>query len=129
MFWFVIALSVTLAWQVAKGTNSSAKRAITFSEFLSQVDQGNVSEVTITGQEVRGQLKNDNMRFHTTMSVQPAMMVKELRDKGVNVRVRGAQAGGWPTRLRNLAPFVLLPALWFIMIRLIQRTRSSSTSS
>jgi cell division protease FtsH len=47
-------------------------------------------------------------------------MVKELRDKNVNMTVKDAQAGGWPSWLLNLAPFVLLGALWFIMIRQMQ---------
>ena len=84
------------------------------------MDQGNVSEVTITGQEVRGKLKNDKAGFHTTIPASYPDMIKELRDKGVNITVKDAQAGGWPSWLLNLAPFVLLGALWFIMIRQMQ---------
>ena len=129
VFWLVIVLFSALAYQVAHSTESGATPGISFSEFLSQVDQCNVSEVTILGREVRGRFKSDKTRFHTTTSVQPAMMAKELQDKGVNVTVREAPGVGWPARLRDLAPFVLLPALWFIMVRLIQRNRKSSTSS
>ena len=121
VFWLVIVLSGVLLWQVVKGANSGAKdREINFSEFLSQVDQGNVSEVTIVGQEVRGKFKNDKAAFHTTVMSGYTDMIKELRDKGVNITVKDAQAGGWPTWLLNLAPFILLGALWFIMIRQMQ---------
>ncbi|MGA2904284.1 MAG: ATP-dependent metallopeptidase FtsH/Yme1/Tma family protein [Candidatus Korobacteraceae bacterium] len=111
VFWLVIVLSGVLLWQVVKGANSGAKeREITFSEFLSQVDQGNVSEVTIIGQEVRGKFKNDKAGFHTTIMAGYTDMVKELRDKGVNMAVKDA-AGGWPSWLLNLAlPVVLFPA-------------------
>ena len=47
-------------------------------------------------------------------------MIKELRDKGVNMTIKDANAGGWPSWLLNLAPFILLGALWFIMIRQMQ---------
>jgi len=121
VFWLVIVLSGVLLWQVVKGANSGAKeRDITFSEFLSQVDSGNVGEVTIIGQEVRGKFKNDKAGFHTTIMAGYTDMVKELRDKNVNMTVKDAQAGGWPSWLLNLAPFVLLGALWFIMIRQMQ---------
>jgi cell division protease FtsH len=121
VFWLVIVFSGVLLWQVVKGANSGAKdRAINFSEFLSQVDQGNVSEVTIVGQEVQGKFKNDKANFHTTVMAGYTDMIKELRDKGVNITVKDAQGGGWPTWLLNLAPFVLLGALWFIMIRQMQ---------
>ena len=121
VFWLVIVFSGVLLWQVVKGANSGAKeREITFSEFLSQVDQGNISEVTIVGQEVRGKFKNDKATFHSTIMAGYTDMIKELRDKGVNITVKDAQGGGWPTWLLNLAPFVLLGALWFIMIRQMQ---------
>ena len=104
-----------------QGRQSGAKeREINFSEFLANVDQGNVSEVTMIGQEVRGKFKNDKAGFHTTVMSGYTDMIKELRDKGVNITVKDASAGGWPSWLLNLAPFVLLGALWFIMIRQMQ---------
>src|SRR5580698_5859647 len=80
VFWLVIVLSGVLLWQVVKGQTSGTKeRPINFSEFLSQVDQGNVSEVTIIGQEVTGKFKNDKTNFHTTVMAGYTDMVKELR--------------------------------------------------
>src|SRR6185369_2173643 len=81
---------------------------------------GNVREVPIVGQQVQGKLKNDKSNFHTTAMEGYTDMIKELRDKGVNIAVKDAQAGSWPTWLLNLAPFILLGALWFIMIRQMQ---------
>ncbi len=46
-------------------------------------------------------------------------MYKPMRDHGVNITVKDA-AGGSYTWLINLLPFVLLGALWFIMIRQMQ---------
>ena len=98
VFWLVIVLSGVLLWQVVKSANSGAKeRDFTFSEFLSNVDQNNVTEVTITGQEVHGKLKNDKSGFRTTVPASYPDMIKELRDKGVNINVKDAQAGGWPS--------------------------------
>ena len=72
------------------------------------------------GQEVSGKFKNDKAGFHVTVPAGYPDMIKELRDKGVNITVKDAAGGGWPTWLLNLAPFVLLGALWFIMIRQMQ---------
>ena len=47
-------------------------------------------------------------------------MYKTLRDKGVPINVKDASAGSWPSWLLNLAPLVLLGALWFFMIRQMQ---------
>ena len=120
-FWLVIVLAGVLLWQVVKAGSSAPKeRAINFSEFMSNVDQGNVAEVTMIGQEVSGKFKNDKAGFHTTVPAGYSDMIKELRDKNVNMTIKDAAGGGWPSWLLNLAPFILLGALWFIMIRQMQ---------
>jgi cell division protease FtsH len=121
VFWLVIILSGVLLWQVVKAGGSGAKdREINFSEFMSQVDQGNVAEVTVAGTEVRGKFRNDKVGFHTTVPPSYPDMYKTLREKGVNITVKDVQSGSWPTWLLNLAPLILLGALWFIMIRQMQ---------
>jgi cell division protease FtsH len=121
VFWLVIVLSGVLLWQVVKAGSSGAKpREINLSEFLSQVDQSNVTEVTMNGQEVSGKFKNDKAGFHVTVPGNYPDMYKILQDKKVNITVKDPASGGWPSWLLNLAPFVLLGALWFIMIRQMQ---------
>jgi len=121
VFWLVIVLSLVLLWQVVKqGGTGSKDKEVNFSEFMSQVDQGNVADVTIIGMEVRGKYKNDKSAFHTTVPANYPEMIKTLRDKGVNITVKDVQSGSWPTWLLNLAPLILLGALWFIMIRQMQ---------
>jgi len=120
VFWLVIVLSGVLLWQVVKGANSGAKeREINYSEFMSQVDQNNVSEVTVLGTDVRGKFKNDKTAFHVVVPPNYSEMYKPMRDHGVNITVKDANGGSY-TWLINLLPFVLLGALWFIMIRQMQ---------
>ncbi len=119
-FWVVILLSAFLLWQVVKAsTNGQKDKEVNFSQFLSDVDQGKVKEVTITSQEVRGKY-SDNSAFHTTAPVNDPDMIKNLRDKGVEMNFRDINAGSWPTWLLNFAPLILLAALWFFMIRQMQ---------
>jgi cell division protease FtsH len=47
-------------------------------------------------------------------------MIKDLRDKGVNITVKDTSGNGWPTYLLNLSPLILFAALWFVMIRQMQ---------
>ncbi len=121
VFWLVIVLSGILLWQVVKAGGSGQKeREINFSDFMSQVNQGNVAEVTVLGVDVRGRYKTDKVTFHTIVPPNYPDMFKMLQDKGVNITVKDAQGGSWPTWLLNLAPLILLGALWFIMIRQMQ---------
>jgi cell division protease FtsH len=122
VFWLVIVLSAFLLWQVMKaGRDGQKDKEVSFSQFLTDVDQGSVKEVTITGQEVRGKYKTDGSAFHTTSPTNYPDMIKTLRDKGVNMNVRDITSGSWPLQLLGTwAPLILLAALWFFMIRQMQ---------
>ena len=129
LFWLVIVLSCVLLWQVVKAGGSGAKDAeINFSEFMSQVNQGNVSEVTLIGTEVRGKYRADKKGFHTTVPSNYPDMIKQLQDKAVIITVKDAQSGNWPSWLLQIAPLVLFGALWFIMIRQMQTGGSKALS-
>ena len=55
LFWAVIIVSAFLLWQVVRsGSNSQKDKEVNLSQFMSDVNQGIVREVTISGQEVRG---------------------------------------------------------------------------
>jgi len=129
LFWLVIVLSCVLLWQVVKAGGNGAKEAeINFSEFTSQVNQGNVSDVTIIGTEVRGKYRSDKKGFHTIVPSNYPDMIKQLQDKGVIITVKDAQSGNWPTWLLQIAPLVLFGALWFFMIRQVQTGGSKALS-
>ncbi len=120
LFWLVIVLSCVLLWQVVKASGNGAKdKSINFSEFMSQVNQGNVSDATLMGTEVQGKYRNDKTGFHTTVPANYPDMIKQLQDKGVNITVKDPQSN-WPSWLFQILPLVLFGALWFIMIRQMQ---------
>jgi cell division protease FtsH len=121
IFWLVIVISAVLLWQVVRsGSSGQKEKDVPFSQFLSEVDQGTVNEVTINAQEVRGKYK-DGTTFHTTAPVNYPDMIKSLRDKGVNINIRDVTNGSWPLQLLGTwAPLILLAALWFFMIRQMQ---------
>jgi cell division protease FtsH len=129
VFWLVIVLSCVLLWQVVKaGGSGSKEREVSFSEFMSQVDQGNVAEVTILNTEVRGKYRNDKTGFRTTVPANYPDMIKMLRDKNVLISVKDGQSGNWPSWLLQLSPLILFAALWFIMIRQMQTGGSKALS-
>ena len=119
-FWLVILLSGVLLWQVVKvGGAGKSDQEATFSKFMSDVDHGDVSDVTIVGTDVHGKLKG-GAGFHTIVPSNYPDMIKDLRDKGVNINVKDNSGNGWPTYLLNLSPLILFAALWFVMIRQMQ---------
>jgi len=117
VFWLVILFSAFLLWQVVRNSpNQQTTPEISYSEFLSQVEAGNVARVTIANSQVDGTYR-DNRSFRVTAPTAQEGMLQTLRQKNVEVWFRDAARGDWPSWLLNLAPLVLLAALWFFMLR------------
>ncbi len=121
LFWVGIGVSALVLWTVIQqGRNTQKDAEINFSQFMTDVDQGKVHEVTVDGMQLRGKL-TDNSAFHTTVPANYPDMIKALHDKGVSMTFRDANSGSWPLQLLGTwAPLILLGALWFFMIRQMQ---------
>jgi cell division protease FtsH len=120
-FWLVILLSGVLLWKVVQAGGAGAKeQQVSFSQFMQDVDHGDVNDVTMIGTEVHGKYKSGKGAFQTTVPANYPDMIKDLRDKGVNITVKDNSGNGWPTYLLNLSPLILFAALWFVMIRQMQ---------
>ena len=123
LFWLLIGVSALLLWEVVKSARDGQKdREINATQFMSDVDQNNVRDVTVNGMEVRGKYK-DNTAFHTTLPANyfTPEMLKSLHDKGVQYSFRDRDSGSLPLQLLGTwAPLILLGALWFFMIRQMQ---------
>ena len=65
VFWVVIGLSALLLWTVIQQGRSGQKDTEkNFSQFMADVNSGNVHDVTLDGQQVKGKMK-DGSAFHT----------------------------------------------------------------
>jgi cell division protease FtsH len=128
VFWLVIVLSALLLWQVVKSDgNYQRMPEISYSAFLSQVESGNVTTVTIRKNEVTSicrdssKCPNGYNAFRVTVPTSQEGMLQTLHQNKVEIVVKDYADGNWPTWLLNLAPLILLAALWFFMIRQIKK--------
>jgi cell division protease FtsH len=120
IFWVVILISAVALWQVVKTANSGQKvQEINFSRFMSEVDQGTVKDVTISGQEVKGKLADGSL-FHLTAPANYPDMIKKLQEKNVSITVQDVGNSSWGWVINLVAPLALLAALWYFMIRQMQ---------
>jgi len=119
VLWVVLFCVAALIWVVVRAGRTGSEQQYSFTQFLNQVDQGKVREVTISGQDVKGQL-TDGQRLITKVPVNYPDLYKQLRDKNVNVEIREASSGNLVSLLINAIPFVLLLAFWIFMMRQMQ---------
>jgi cell division protease FtsH len=121
IFWAVIVVSAFLLWQVVRsGGPAQAVPEISYSEFLGRVADGQVSKVTIAGSVVHGS-NSKGGSFHVIAPANQSAMLEALQEHGVEIWFREVPEGNWPNWLMNLAPLILLAALWFFMIRQMQK--------
>jgi cell division protease FtsH len=111
---------VVLLWTVVRTGQKKADRQLTFSEFVTDVEQGKVKSVTITGMELRGVYKDENTGLHATIPPNYPQIYDLLRTKGVGIEVKEASSGNFISILVNAIPFVLLLAFWIFMMRQMQ---------
>src|ERR1700675_3382177 len=110
---FIIVLCVVL-WQVVSKSGQSARELEpSYSDFMSQVDQGNVKEVTLSispnSYEVQGEYREPAQKFRVTIFKESsADLTKELRDKGVLMNVKEVTRADWINFLLTAAPLLLL---------------------
>ncbi|MDI6731001.1 MAG: ATP-dependent zinc metalloprotease FtsH [Candidatus Margulisbacteria bacterium] len=95
-------------------------KEITFSEFLDKLDKGQVKEVTIAGDVVRG-VYTDKKHFNARALNYPNL-VSTLRQKNVAIKVDTPVEASW---LWNLAAQLVFPVaffgfLWWMMVRQAQ---------
>ncbi len=126
MFWlFIILLGVLLWTLVSKSGQSAREEEPSYSEFMAQVERGNVKEVTLylspTSYEVEGEWREPSKKFRTTIFKESAPdLAKTLADKQVLINVKEVTRGDWITFIVNAAPLLLLVGFWIFMMRQMQ---------
>ncbi|MEO8725045.1 MAG: ATP-dependent zinc metalloprotease FtsH, partial [Acidobacteriaceae bacterium] len=127
LFWVVILLSVVLLWRVVSVSSQSHEENVSFSQFMSKVESGDVQAVDVTGQDVHGKYKN-NTAFHTIAPANYPKLNDLLIEKGVATTFKDPGGSLWMSGLINFAPILLLVGFWFFMMRQMQNGGNKALS-
>ncbi len=110
-----------LIWNVVRGASPGREKPYNFTQFLEEVRNGNVAEVTITnGTQVSGKLRNSGATLRSVIPASYTDIYKLLEEKKVAIELKQAEANTWVTLLVNASPFILLFAFWIFMMRQMQ---------
>ncbi|MFZ0662660.1 MAG: ATP-dependent zinc metalloprotease FtsH [Acidobacteriaceae bacterium] len=121
IFWVFIFACLIVLWRVFQtGTGSGKEKEISFSEFLEDAQQGQITDVTITGNDARGALKSGKETFHTVVPANYPHLYDVLQQNKVKVTIKDNSSSAWWSIMINVAPLLILVALWFFMIRQMQ---------
>src|SRR5882762_3936859 len=129
--WLILVLGVILFVQIY-GEIKAKTHEIPYSEFLSQVDTGNIKAVTIVDREVVGELKQSALTheegrpasyvfFKVYLPAEDKDLGRAILAKNPDAMVNSKPPGmNWWSLLLSYLPFVALLVLWMFMIRQIQ---------
>ncbi len=120
IFWVVLICVAVLLWAVVRSGHTPHERPLNFSEFLADVEAGNIKEVNIDGNEIKGDYQNGRDTFTTVAPSNYPKLFDLLQDKKVQMKFANPNAGGWVTMLVQSSPFILLIGFWIFMMRQMQ---------
>lgn len=114
----VISLVFVLLYHLFNQPKSTAGSLI-FSDFISQVEKGQVTEVTIQGENISGKA-TDGKAFKTYMP-KDTQLVPLLKEKNVRITAKPIEDSPWYMNiLISWFPMLLLIGIWIFFMRQMQ---------
>jgi cell division protease FtsH len=125
LFWMVLVVVAVLIWNFSTTFNRGPAE-IPFTTFLKQVADGQVAEVEITGNNIKGKYTPSSggvdgaAQFRTYAPTQYEGLGNLLTEKGVAITGKDATTSPWATLLYSWAPIVLMIGFWIFIMRQMQ---------
>jgi cell division protease FtsH len=121
----VLVVVGVLIWQFSAGFQRGPS-PIAFTTFLKHVENGEVIDVTITGNEITGNLSNSNTgngkeQFRTYVpGTHYEGLANKLAEKQVAITAKPEVTSPWATLLYSWAPILLMIGFWIFIMRQMQ---------
>ncbi|MEQ8194807.1 MAG: ATP-dependent metallopeptidase FtsH/Yme1/Tma family protein, partial [Rhodospirillales bacterium] len=116
--WYVVFAVIGILMLQRFFTDLQQVETIPYSEFQSYLEQGKISEITVTEKHVRGLLKTptpDGKKQFVTTRIEPAF-AKDLRQYGVTVT--GGTESTWLRDILSwIVPMGVFLLIWMFLIR------------
>jgi cell division protease FtsH len=119
--WVIIGLLLVALFNLFQQPSSpTGQLGIPFSDFIAEIEKGQISEVTIQGQEITG-IYTDGRAF-TTFAPEDPTLVERLTKRGVVIKALPSEDGS-PSLFQILIswfPMLLLIGVWIFFMRQMQ---------
>jgi cell division protease FtsH len=114
------AMFVLLAIFSLFGNTQQEANEVTYSEFISRLESGDVAEITVKGEHIDGKL-NDNSSFTTSGPTNGERFQKLLRKHEVKTTYKQPDDSGlWQSLLLSWLPILLFTGFFFLLFRQLQ---------
>ena len=118
-FWVVLLLLIVALFNLFSGSgNTLQSREIPYSDFVTAVEAGNVSSVTLDGEQVR--YRGSDGQDYVTIKPDDSDLTDKLIDANIPVTAKSQEESGFQTFLVSLLPILLLIGVWIYFINRMQ---------
>ncbi|MEQ6248648.1 ATP-dependent zinc metalloprotease FtsH [Sulfitobacter sp. HNIBRBA3233] len=118
-FWAVLLILVFSLFNLFNGGSGGLQnREISYSEFVTAVENGDVSNVTLDGEQVR--FRRADGTDYVTILPTDAEITSLLIENDIPVRAESQQESGLQTFLVSLLPILLLIGVWIYFMNRMQ---------
>jgi cell division protease FtsH len=121
IIWIVIGIAIISIFNMLQNNNSTQRSTqVAYSDFIAQVESGDMREVVIEGSNLYGMTEN-NIPVYSYMP-EGADVVSTLREYNVRIQARPDESNrpGWLTVLLGWFPMLLFIGVWIFFMRQMQ---------
>ena len=119
--WLVISQMMILLFNMFNKPRTTAEK-LNFSDFITQVESGKITSVTIQGNDISGKYDGkDGKEFHTYKPYSDADLTQKLLDKKVVINAKPEEEKfSWFSIFISWFPLILLVGVWIFFMRQMQ---------
>jgi len=118
-FWVILFLLILALFNLFSGGSvTSSDRSVSYSEFMTRVEAGQVSAVTLDGERVLV-TGADGSRY-ATVAPKDDTLTARLLAKNVEVRAEPQESSGFMSLLSLWLPFIVLIGIWIFFMNRMQ---------
>ena len=117
-FWVVLLLLVLALFQMFNSGSTVATQTVPYSDFIAQVEAGDVKAVELDGEKVRITTKDGTQ----LLTIRPAgeQVTEKLLERGVIIQARPQEQSSLLNILLSYLPFLLLIGVWIYFMNRMQ---------
>ncbi|MDD5286811.1 MAG: ATP-dependent zinc metalloprotease FtsH [Desulfuromonadaceae bacterium] len=119
--WLVISLMMILLFNMFNKPRQTAEK-INFSDFMSQIESGKITAVTIQGNDISGKYEGkDGKEFRSYKPYSDADLTEKLLEKKVTINAKPEEEKfSWFSIFISWFPLILLVGVWIFFMRQMQ---------
>lgn len=122
VLWLVIFVAIIALYQLVH-TPRTGYEEIPYSEFLANLDSGDIKDIEFSGDEIKGQYTgstDEAVKSFKTIGPANDQLIKTLEEKGVTFKFNSDSEGSLTSILLNWAPLLLLVVIMVFFMRQLQ---------